>query len=464
MRDSVDENDVTHRRKMTVMQFKVCLTASIILIGVILSGIVSLHTAESTLAHADGILIDFEEFEVTWYEYDLNVSHDPVSILAKACEENGYEYTTDEGIVTGINGVMNDHTHTWGLWYVTKGTTTWEQAGTYDIDMRDYTIVAWAYRASGEVPTVAVDATGVSIYGYPQATRIVTLSPVATETVGAMNAVSTIVGADYYSNYPNSVIDLKSRGKIAITGTYTDPNYEVIMKQNPDLVIADASQYNQVQISKSVRDAGVAAIVIYEGEDMKTIYNNTYIIGRAMAYEMTAQNAISDDMVAVEQVASHIQTTQVKKVMVALSPDSAPYVAGDKTYVNDILNTISVENAFGYLPGWAHINTEMVAQQNADIIIIVTDSYSASQSEWDYMYSHLPDSWKLTNAYANKEIYLLTSKACDLASRSTPRFPQLCELLAEIIYPDSFDVDLPKYIGDEYRSYLTITKYLSYDN
>lgn len=71
--------------------------------------------------------------------------------------------------------------------------------------MRNYSIVAWAYRDSETTPTVAVDATGVSIYGYPQAMRIVTLSPVATETVGALKATGAIVGMDYYSNYPNSL-------------------------------------------------------------------------------------------------------------------------------------------------------------------------------------------------------------------------------------------------------------------
>ncbi len=463
MKDS-EGDSLRERKKMTVKQLKVYLTASIILIGVILSGIVSLNSGESSLAHADGILIDFEEYDTTWFEYDLNTSSHPISLLEKSCEKNGYTLTINDNVVTEINGVTNDDTHSWGLWYVVKNSTTWTKSNTYEIDMRDYSIVTWAYRASDETPTVAVDATGVSIYGYSQAMRVVTLSPVATETVGAMNAVAAIVGADYYSNYPNSIIKMKNEGKISIVGTYTDPSYEIIMKQNPDLVVADSTQYNQVQVAKAVRDAGVTSIVLYEGEDMETIYNNTFIVGMAMGYGMTAQVAISEDELAVKEVASKIDVSQKKRVMVALSPDSAPYVAGNYTYVNDIINTISAENAFASMNGWAHANTEMIAQKDADVIIIVTDSYEATQSEWDYMYSHLPETWKMTKAYANKEIYLVTGKASDLASRAAPRFPQLCELLAEIIYPDSFDVDLPKYVGDDYKDYLTITKYLSYDN
>ena len=463
MKDPVNESS-KKQRKMTVNQVKVYSTVSIILIGVLLSGIVSLQTSESSLAHANGILIDFEKYDTTWFEYDLNVSHNPISLLDKCCKENNYEYAMEKGVVTEINGVSNNDTHSWGLWYVVKNSTSWSKSDSYDIDMRNYSIVAWAYRDSETTPTVAVDATGVSIYGYPQAMRIVTLSPVATETVGALKATGVIVGMDYYSNYPNSLNKARTEGRIATVGTYTDPSYELIMKQSPDIVIADSTQYNQVQVAKAIRDAGVNSVALYQGEDMGTIYDNTFIVGTAIGYEMTAKNIIAEDGLGAKAVASKVAFTDKKRVMVALSPDSAPYVAGNYTYVNDIINTISAENAFGSMKGWAHANTEMIAQKNADVIIIVTESYKATQAEWDYMYSHLPDAWKLTNAYANKEIYLVTGKAADLASRAAPRFPQLSELLAEIIHPDSFETEVPKYIGDEYRDYLTITKYLSYDN
>ncbi len=448
----------------SVQKTKVYLTVATLLIGIIVAGAVSLTTSEASISHADGILIDFGEYDVTWFEYDLNTDNNPLSLLEKACSDREYTYTLDGGRITEINGIANGAEKLWDLWYIEKGTTQWIKSDTYDINAKNYSVTAWAYRGEGEVPTVAVDASGICVYGYSQAGRIITLSPVATETVGALNAVSCIVGADYYSNYPNSVNELKSIKKIAEVGTYTDPSFESIMKQNPDIVIADGSQYNQRQVADSVRNANVNAVTIYDGSDIKTIYNNTYLVGVAIGYELAAKSVITHDSIGLDNILSKIDVREKKSVMVALSPDAAPYVAGKHTFVDDILNSISAENAFSSMSGWAHANTELISEKNPDIIIIVTESYDATQEEWDYMYGNLPDTWKLTKAYADKEIYLISGKAADLASRSAPRFTQLCEIFGEIVYPDSFETEIPKFIGDDYTQYTVITKDLGYDN
>lgn len=450
--------------KINVQKTKVYLTAATLLVGLILAGAVSLTTTEATISHADGILIDFEKYEVTWFEYDLNSDSSPLSLLEKACTENEYTYTTDGGKVTEINGVSDSEKNSWNLWYIEKGTTQWVKSETYDINAKDYTVTAWAYRGNDDIPTVAVDATGICVYGYSQAERIVTLSPVATETIGSLNAVSCIVGTDYYSNYPNSIAELKSIGRIAEVGTYTDPSFESIMKQNPDIVIADGSQYNQRQVADSVRNANVNAVTIYDGSDIETIYNNTYLVGVAIGYELTAKSVITHNTIGMDNILSKIDIREKKSVMVALSPDAAPYVAGKYTFIDDIITSISADNAFSSMSGWTHANTELIAEKNPDIIIIVTESYDATQEEWDTMYNNLPDTWKLTKAYANKEIYLISGKAADLASRSAPRFTQLCEILGEIIYPDCFETEVPKFIGDGYSQYTVITKDLGYDN
>lgn len=455
------------RRKKTMGHTKVYLTASIIIIGVILGAVIASTANSSTLSKANGILIDFEEYDVTWFSYDTNQCSDPVQLLEKACTSKSYTFTFSDGILTEVNGRTNDADHKWSLWYVKNNETAWTKSDTYDIKVTGYSAVAWAYRSEGDVPTVAVDSTGTCVYGYNQATKLVTLSPVATETVGSLKAASLIIGTDFYSNYPTSVMTGRDSGRISIVGTYTDPSYEKIVKCNPNMVIADGSQYNQIQVSKNVRNSGINAVTIYDGEDIHTIYNNLYIIGVAIGYELTAKEVINNDAEGLSKVSKSIDATvgAKKNVMVALSPDASPYVAGNYTYVNDILNNISANNSFDSAKGWAKINTEKIAENNPDVIVIVTESYQPTQSEWDNMYNNLPDTWKRTKAYEDKQIYLVCGKCADLASRSSPRFPQFAELLGEIIYPKSFGMEsMPKYIGDDYTDYLTITKYLGYDN
>lgn len=459
--------DSTVQKIVDPRKVKVYLTISLLLVGVVLGSVAAALTTDSVQAHSNGIIIDFEDYNVSWFGYDTNSCNDPLELLKKACESKSYSYNVKDGVVTEINGRSNDMIRTWGLWYIEKSDTEWKKSDSYNICVKDYSAVAWAFRGSGEKPTVAVDSTGVCVYGYTQATKVVTLSPVASETMGSLKATSLIVGTDYYSNYPTSLQNAKDIGKVTVVGTYTDPSYELIMKKNPDVVIADGSQYNQVQISKSVRDANVNAIVLYEGEDIKTIYNNTYLVGVAIGYELTAKEVIINDSKGLKEVNTKCSSImgEKKRIMVALSPDASPYVAGDHTYVNDILGEISAENTFASMNGWAHANTETIAAQNPELIIIITESYQPTQEEWDTLYNNLSDTWKSTDAYKNKEIYLICGKAVDLASRSSPRFPQLAELLGEMIYPSSFGMsEMPKYIGDEYTIYLKITKYLGYDN
>ena len=48
-----------------------------------------------------------------------------------------------------------------------------------------------------------------------------------------------------------------------------------------------------------------------------------------------------------------------------------------------------------------------------------------------------------------------------MAQRPGPRFAQFAELTAIILNPDVFtDIEMPKYVGDNYTNYLTYTKLL----
>ena len=449
-----------------VMHLKVWLTAALILCGTIIGIILAAGTHDPTQAHAEGLIIDFKEYDVSWYEADYKVTDDPVKLLEDACASKEFTYTFDEsGKLTEVAGVSDTATSSWGLWYVAEDSTGWTRSDTYDIKASHYSAVAWAYRADGEVPTVAVDATGVCVYGYPQAARIVSLSPVSTETVCALGAGDAIVGVDYYSNYPNKIAEEKANGMIAVVGTYTDPSFEIIMKQSPDMIISDGSQYNQLQVAATARASGTNVITIYEGTDIQTIYDNLFIVGVAIGYEIASKAVIDSDRSAVDTISSKLDSGifEHKRVMVALSTDISPYVAGSDTYMGNIIEDISADNAFSSFSGWCHINTGYIAKFNPDVIIIVTESYRATQSEWDIMYSNLGDTWKSTTAYANGDVYLLCEKCSDLASRSAPRFVQLMELVAEITYPDQMGTYPPKFIGDNYTDYLTITKDMGYD-
>ena len=148
------------------------------------------------------------------------------------------------------------------------------------------------------------------------------------------------------------------------------------------------------------------------------------------------------------------------KTMIALSNDPAPWVAGEYTYIDDIVDKLNGSNAFGDLKGWTNITPESISQKNPECIIII-DSYKYSESEYDQMLNILSHEWKSTDAYKNGNIYLFCEDLGEMGSRAGPRFIQLMELMGMAIDQTAYeDNPLPKAVGNDYRDYLDITKRL----
>ncbi|NLN72048.1 MAG: hypothetical protein GX137_04570, partial [Thermoplasmatales archaeon] len=81
--------------------------------------------------------------------------------------------------------------------------------------------------------------------------------------------------------------------------------------------------------------------------------------------------------------------------------------------------------------------------------------------EYEKVLDDMPDEWKKINAYDEDplkcKIYFLTGEAADLASRPGPRVVQLIELVGKMVQQTAFDTDTIRFIGSDYRDYITIT-------
>ena len=364
--------------------------------------------------------------------------------------------------VTEINGVVNDEKSKWGFWIIERGSLDWKKTDDFSINLSDYSVASWAYCKDGEKPAVGVDQYGQSIYGYPKANRSVSLSPALTEIIGALNAVNTLVGTDAYSTHPNKVVEAQKKGDIAIVGGYTNPSFEAIMKTDPDVVFCDGNQYSHYEMAERVRKMSINAIVLYSGDSTETIQNNIYIMGTVMGYELRAQVVISELETAETEIVKKIADSgsPSQDVMVALSPDKSPWVAGNYTYINDILSIVHSKNVFSDKFGWVQTNSESIPRANPSVIIVVTDQYGANESEYLQLLNRLSAEWKNTDAYENGNIFLFGEGLSELAQRPGPRYAQLMEILYLALQPSP---TVPKYIGDNYKDYLEVTEFMGYD-
>ncbi len=432
---------------------------------------VSLAMCASTLIDADvtgqanGTVIDFGDYGTVWTDADLKGFDTTLSLLMFAADSNGYELELgDDGRIVSIDGI-SEGTGSWDLWVVHPGGTEWERVDApYDQDPSDYTITSWSYRSDGGYPTIAVDYSGNPVYGYSKLYRIVSLSPTVTEILGSLKATDVLVGVDHYSNYPADVIDSKANGDLTVVGTYTSPSFELITGTNPDMVICDGSQRSHYLMAERLREVGINAVVTYPGEDLDQVLDNIYLVGRAIGYDIAARNVIEDTRYVLDTLNDATKDSSSMDTMIALDPSISPWVSGEDTYMNGILTEMGGENVFSDWSGWVHITSDRIPYANPEAIIIVTSEYSATQDEYDYLYSHLSAQWKLTDAWKEGNVYVICESAAEMASRCGPRIAQTAELVTMMLHPECFDHEVPKIVGDDYTDYLHYSKDLSYNS
>ncbi len=423
-------------------------------------------TADSVDAR-QGVMIDFGYYEVDWVEMEFSPGMTGDEALASACTERSYPIVKDDdGSVYSVNNKPRLEKVEWGM-YVLDSDGRWAPVtDPSGYDVSNEKIISWARTGAGSAMMPAVDQTGFTYYSYAKLgknplgedLRIVTLAPSVTETVCAVGGLDYIVGTDRYSDYPNGLVSAQKNGKVSIVGGYTDPNFEKVVAENPDIVFLDGGTGEHVTMADKFRKSGINCVVLYNAVTTDDLLKNLWICASALGFPERGNNYISDVSEAINNIC-RIADLQDKKVFVALGVSDSPYTAGSGTYVTNMLESLGARNIFANdSNSWFMASKETVYERQPDIIIIIHDAEQiTSQREYRTLLSHFNDLWKRTPAYANGEVYIFSGDAASLLSRAGARLPESLELLAKIMDPESFinedptDVVGVKYYNDSYN-------------
>ena len=428
-----------------------------------------------------GVMIDYAYYNTEWIETEFGDGMTGSGILSKVCSEKGYgiEYNTD-GTVYSVNNVPQLLNVKWGM-YVLRGSGTdthWSEVENPDsYDISNEKIIAWARTGTGSEMMPAVDSTGFMYYSYAtdgknrdgSPLKIVTLSPSVTETVIAVGGLDSIIGTDRYSDYPNSLVRKQNSGEIRIVGGYTDPNFELIVAERPDIVFLDGGTGEHVTMADKLRKAGVNCVVLYSATDMDSLLKNLWICASALGKPTAGNSYIGDVKEAVNSICRIPEITG-KRVFVSLGVSESPYTPGSNTYVTNMLESLGAVNIFSDdSEGWFMADKEAVYDEQPDVIIIIYDTAEIkTQRQYRSLISQVNDMWKQTPAFRNGDVFVFSGDAASLLSRPGARLPEALELVAKIIDPDSFAATDPtdrigvKYYNDSYNDgdngYLTYVK------
>lgn len=423
-------------------------------------------TADSVDAR-QGVMIDFGYYEVDWIEMEFHEGMTGDQALDATCAERSYPVVKDlDGSVYSVNSKTELEKVEWGM-YVLDSSGNWSPvADPSGYDVSKEKIISWARTGVGSAMMPAVDQTGFTYYSYAKLgknpmgedLKIVTLAPSVTETVCAVGGLDYIVGTDRYSDYPNGLVSAQNSGRISIVGGYTDPNFEKVVAENPDIVFLDGGTGEHVTMADKFRKSGINCVVLYNAVTTDDLLKNLWICASALGFPERGNDYITDVSEAINNIC-RIADLQDKKVFVALGVSDSPYTAGSGTYVTNMLESLGARNIFANdSNSWFMASKETVYERQPDIIIIIHDAEQiTSQREYRTLLSHFNDLWKRTPAYANGEVYVFSGDAASLLSRAGARLPESLELLAKIMDPESFinedptDVVGVKYYNDSYN-------------
>jgi iron complex transport system substrate-binding protein len=222
--------------------------------------------------------------------------------------------------------------------------------------------------AAAGYPLALTDMMGRSVTITAQPQRVVATSPTTVETVYAVGG--TLVARDASSDYPPEVANLPAVGR-----AYA-PDFEGIVAQTPDLVIADS--INQARFLQQFETLGVPVLMVGAAsvDDVETTMR---LVGQALGLSSEAEAAISQLEKDRDAVIAEVPQQQVKALILIMDADRRIYAAKPDTYVGSLAQLLKAENpaaglsgAAGPYPGYVLLSAEQAVTENPDVILTIS--------------------------------------------------------------------------------------------
>ena len=260
--------------------------------------------------------------------------------------------------------------------------------------------------------TVVVDERGVGVELPRPPQRIVTVLPSLTESVCALGACDRLAGVDRYSNWPASVRALPQ------VGGGIDPNVEAIVALKPDVVLLAKSS----RVTDRLEALGLKVVVL-EPKNHADVRRVLDALARVLGTgDATAVWRAIDASVS---AAAQSLPERVKRTRVYFEVNSAPYAAGEASFIGETLARLGARNivpaALGPFP---KLNPEFVVRADPDLIMVGERSAQGLEQR---------PGWGRIKAVREGRICRFTAEQSDVLVRPGPRMGEAARLMAECL-------------------------------
>lgn len=223
--------------------------------------------------------------------------------------------------------------------------------------------------ADGFPATITAGNGAVTVAKRP--TRIVSLSPTATETLFAIGAGAQVVAVDDQSDYP------KSAPRTTLSGYI--PNVEAIAGYRPDLVVIS---FDPKGLSGALGRLGIPVVHHNAAATLKGAYQQIRQLGKVTGHAPESDRLVARMKLRIGAIVARARTqTQGKSVYHELDPTL--YSVTSNTFVGRVYTLFGLKNiADATLAGgsdYPQLSAEYVVSANPDLIVLA-DSVCCGQT------------------------------------------------------------------------------------
>jgi iron complex transport system substrate-binding protein len=219
--------------------------------------------------------------------------------------------------------------------------------------------------------------------------RIVAIAPNIAEILYALGLSNAVVGVSSYTTYPPEAAQKPSVG-----GTY-DPNWEMIVALQPDLVVGLETQKD---IAAQLKQLGVPFLGVAH-EHISEIMQSILTIGKACGAGAEAQQLFQSLQKQLADISANC-TNSGTRVLVCVGHDeslSRMYIAGKGTFFDELIELAGGITACGATAAkYPEISPEGLTVMQPDVIIDISPNLGKNAANDWAPYRAVP----MTNSYA----------------------------------------------------------------
>ena len=182
--------------------------------------------------------------------------------------------------------------------------------------------------------------------------KIISLSPSITEKIFALGGENLLVGRTSFSKYPEEVKN------IDIVGSMFEPNMEIVLEKNPDMVIAET--HFRKKLINTLNTLKIIVTKYTTPTNISEIHKNITNLGVLIDRRLEARGLNASLKDKIRYIQFILKDEENPKVYYVLGSGKTDITPGGDTFINSLIELAGGENIAKEKTGWRYSLEELI--------------------------------------------------------------------------------------------------------